>query len=536
MVTFSGTVASDFMKLVSVPDTKKAGLIDYAATDFISLRTALIKYIKAVYPLDYSRFIESDQGMMLAEMMSYVGAVASLKADMLANENYLRTARKRSSIRKLLNLVGVRLKGPISAAANAKLTWDPVPGWGAAPNDELVISVGNRVKNVTSAEDGGPLSFTLYKVLPSGNVDLANATGGLSLYKAEADDPGTGSTFTNLALLEGALVAEEGTFTTTDVARTVSLQESPVVEGSLNVFVKGESSTSGVYSHVDNIFFASGASDKVFQIVYDENYKATIVFGDNTFGTAPNMNDTYLITYRVGGGTRGNIVNELLNVPIAGALGASVPEGTLENVSQGTGGSDAETLQHAKRYGPLTFRRQDRLVTLEDIEVFANTYITTYGSVGKATAAVRKAYSSANMIDVYVLEKANNTQLRRATPAYKTSLLTAMNEKKMLTDELIIVDGIIRTLDLVMTIRLDTTYKPEEEVIKLRVRDRVLDYFNIDNRSFGETFFPQELNRLIFSIPEVRFSTVDNIPGDFLSVDFNEIIQLNNLSINVTYV
>jgi hypothetical protein len=99
-MTFKNTAQSDFMKLVVFPDDKKASLINYASSDFLSLRDALVDYIKAVYPLEYDYFVESDLGMMLIELVAYMGAVMSLKADFLANENYLATARDRNSIKK----------------------------------------------------------------------------------------------------------------------------------------------------------------------------------------------------------------------------------------------------------------------------------------------------------------------------------------------------------------------------------------------------------------------------------------------------
>ena len=104
-MTFSGTVASDFLKLVEVDDIKKASLIDYAGDDFISLRENLINYVKAVYPLDYQNFVESDLGIMLIETVAYMGAVNSFKADFLANENFLRTAKKRNNVKDLLQLM-----------------------------------------------------------------------------------------------------------------------------------------------------------------------------------------------------------------------------------------------------------------------------------------------------------------------------------------------------------------------------------------------------------------------------------------------
>ena len=56
---------------------------------------------------------------------------------------------------------------------------------------------------------------------------------------------------------------------------------------------------------------------------------------------------------------------------------------------------------------------------------------------------------------------------------------------------------------------------------------------NVDNREFGEDFNVSEMNRQIFEVDEVRYSSIDNVEKD-ITIDFNEIIQLNNLTINIT--
>ena len=171
---------------------------------------------------------------------------------------------------------------------------------------------------------------------------------------------------------------------------------------------------------------------------------------------------------------------------------------------------------------------------MQDYAAFANSFISTFGTVGKASAATRNAYSSANTIDIYILEKAGDFQLQKATTNFKTQLLEAMSEKKMMTDDLVIVDGLIRTLDLVCTIRVDLGQKENEETVKAKVRDKILNYLSIDNTEFGEDLIVADLNRSIFEVDEVRFSTLDNVNQD-IRIDFNEIIQLNNLTINVEY-
>tara|TARA_R110002110_G_scaffold52100_2_gene152052 strand:- start:420 stop:1133 length:714 start_codon:yes stop_codon:yes gene_type:complete len=237
----------------------------------------------------------------------------------------------------------------------------------------------------------------------------------------------------------------------------------------------------------------------------------------------------------VGGGSRGNIRNGIINTSVVGVIDSVSYSGDLTNISVGTGGVNAETIAHAKRYAPLTFRRQDRLVTLPDFESFANSYISPYGSVGKASVATRSAYCSANILDVYILEKASDLQLRRATPEFKKSILEAMNLKKMLTDEIVIVDGLIRTIDLVLTIRIDKELKRHEPDIISLVRSTVLSYFFVDNREFGEDFISQDLIRSIHEIDLIRFATVDNLKDD-VKIEHNEIVQLNNLTINIATV
>jgi hypothetical protein len=105
----------------------------------------------------------------------------------------------------------------------------------------------------------------------------------------------------------------------------------------------------------------------------------------------------------------------------------------------------------------------------------------------------------------------------------------------MLTDEVIIVDGVIRTVDLVITARIDKNLAAKEELIKGKIRRRLVNFFNVNNFDFGKTLVLGELSRAIFTIPEVRFATVDNLDTDVV-VDFNEIIQLNNFTINIVLV
>jgi len=533
-MVFSGTTQTDFMKLYTVPDRKKEEFINFAGNDFLSIRQDLISYIKSVYPLDYENFSESDLGVMLIELVAYMGAVVSLKSDMLANENYLRTVKSRENLKKLLELIGVDMKAPVAAGAGAKLT-SRTAATGLGP---FTFTAGNRVFGILAEEDGAPVNYTLYKIVNNAIEDIQGSEATVVLNESEAVDPSVPDVYTNVAFLEGSLTVQKGTFDAAEGNKRISLTQSPIIEGSVQVYVEAgtDDPATGVYTQVDRIYSASGATDRVFQVVYDDVYAATIIFGDNAVGISPPPTATFTTSYRVGGGTRGNIRQNAINVTLTANAGAG---GTLEFISENrtaaTGGGDAETSEHAKKYSPLTFKRQDRVVTLEDFIAIGNTFRSSQGTIGKTTAAVRDAYSSANIIDLYTLEKASNLHLQKASPTFKKELLDQIEPKKMLTDDVVVCDGLIRTLDLVVTVRIDKNLEPNRSEIEAEVASIILDFFNVDNMDFKKPFVASELNRKIFDSPRVRYSTVDNVP-EVTSVEFNEIIQLNNFTINTVVV
>jgi len=533
-MSFSGTTDSDFMKLAVIPDRKKQQYINYAGNDFYTIRQDLINYVKAVYPNDYQNFAESDLGMMLIELVSYMGAVSSLKADMLANENFLRTVKTRNNLKKLLELIGVDLRGPLASVGGARLQADTDP---IAADFPLVFQPSSRVFSIISQEDGAPVNYTLYKIENNliQSLDSLNAT--ITLEGSEADNAAS-SLFTNLALIEGALVTQNGTFDATEGNKTITLTDSPIIDGSVDVYVDagvGNPAT-GQYEQVERLYSASGANDRVFQVVYDDDYAATILFGDNFVGIGPPPNAEFTVAYRVGGGSRGNLPSDTINVSLtADTDTAGTLKFTVENRTPMTGGAEAETAEHAKKYAPLTFRRQDRIVTLEDYIAFGNTFRSKQGTLGKTTAVVRDAYSSANVIDVYTLERASQTKLQKASITFKKQLLDEIEEKKMITDEVVVVDGLIRTLDLIITIRIDKELEDIKGAIEQEVSDVILTYFDVDNTDFGKSFVAADLSKEIFNLSNVRFATVDNT-DPVIDVDFNEIIQLNNFVIKTVTV
>ena len=471
---------------------------------------------------------------MLVEMFAYVASVLSLKADMIANEMFIPSVKSPDNLRKLLQLIGISLKGPTSAKASCTATLDTDNILTGSQVAQIPFS--SRTLSVENNKDTGHLSFTIYEVDNTGAVDLESENLNLSLTDSLND---AGSTFSNLILLEGQLRKVSGTFKDTDTIHTVRIDDPSIVEGSVIAKVGPEGSAE-VYNEIQNLFLADDDS-QVFSKTYNDDYSATLIFGDDVRGKSPSPGDPYEVFYRVGGGGRGNVAPGVINVSVP-ALHSADGDITINvtNPSKATGGSNSETVEHAKKWGPNFFKTQYRAVTGEDYTTFANQFISTAGFSGKSLATLRNSGAGSNMIDIYTVAFAGevegvNAQLERASIAYKNELLSYLNNYKMLTDEITIVDGLIRTLDLKATIFVDQTFQPFEEDIKRNAAASVLSFFDIAKREFGERIRVDELNRVLFEIPEIRFSKLDNLTDD-IKLNFNEILQLNNVEINIEYV
>ena len=525
---FDGTIISDFLELGRITEGLKEQYIDYSVADFSEYKEALENYLKAVYPDDFNNFIESDLGIMIVDLFAYFASVMSLKADSIANEMFLPTVKSKGNLRKLLQLIGVSMRGPVSAKSSAVLTLGEDFILDDASHT-VTIDFSDRVHSVANSRDSGALYYTLYAVNKvTGEVDTTSPNiSQTSALSVNADS----RNFDNLVLVEGHLKKQSSTFSTNNTIQTIDISEPSVAEGSIIV-----SSQEGIFTEIENMFLADNATSKVFQKVYNEDDSCTLIFGDNARGLSPLAGTPYSAYYRIGGGDRGNIPRNSLDITIPithSTKGTGIA--TLRNTTYATGGRNAESVEHAKKWAPYTFKTQHRAVTGSDYTTFANQFVSTAGVAGKALAVLRKSGAAANMIDIFVVGKATDSQVERVNITYKQELLDYINKYKMITDHVTIADALVRTIDLSILIHLDREVDIFEEEIKRQVSKIVLDYFNVDNRQFGELFTLADLRREVHKVKDVRFSEVSNLDKD-IRLNFNEIVQLNNLEINVEFV
>jgi hypothetical protein len=91
-----------------VPETAAEPEIDYLAKDYATFRQLVLDRLAVVTPL-WKQRLPADLGVGLVELLAYVADYLSYRQDAVATEAYLRTARRRTSVRRHARLVDYRM-------------------------------------------------------------------------------------------------------------------------------------------------------------------------------------------------------------------------------------------------------------------------------------------------------------------------------------------------------------------------------------------------------------------------------------------
>jgi len=357
--------------------------VKYTQLDYDSIKQGIIDYIVSNYPSVQNDFFESNAGVMLLDILSWINDTLALRADFLANEAYLPTAATNRAIRLLLSYIGYYPSGSAPSVGDVRITLqdaDSALFVGGATNQDIVISTRlNRYQVSIVDNAGNPLVYEVFKspsdlessvIFPAGSVveDSITAT-----------------------LIEGRTVNQS-----VQLPNNVSPNfiitpgDNNIIGNNIQVKVNGVT-----WRMTQNFAYENGPTN-TFEVRRTDADLYQIVFGDDVFGAIPPANGLVDITYRVGGGSVGNIslgvMNTIQTISVNGVLPATFQ---FYNYTATTGGKNDEDLEFSRKIAPKNFAAQLRTVTGEDYTVYAVGYKDgTNGSISKALSTIRPYLSS----------------------------------------------------------------------------------------------------------------------------------------------
>lgn len=491
--------------------------LNYTNQDFWSMKSRLLEFTKQNYEKEFGDFVESSLAIMLIENWAFIADTLSFKMDQIANEIFIDTVTETDNAFRLAKLVGFQPQPPIAAKSlwtaslnNSVLTDVVVPS-------PFVVTVngGNEVLDVElfPADSNNEPMLDEDIIIPANSLVNASVIG-----------------------LEGRTRGQD-VIGTGVVGQSVELSFRPVIFDSIRVDVDGVR-----WEKVD--FFTDSNPRREYRVEFDSNYAAFVIFGNNRSGLVPSVGSRIRITYRTGGGSRGNLVsNAVEKETIVSVSGLDFPVPVFfKNYTKAQYGYDGDTIEDIRRNLPAWIKTQDRAVTGEDYKTLTDQFSTPYqGQIGKSIAVLRNHGCAANVVDIYILARKDQDGLEEAGNQLKVELGEYINSKKMITDSICIKNGVIIDTDVSIDVVMDRFYRKFEEEIRIKINRRIENFFRLPNWEYGENLKDIDIIKELSDINEIkRFEITlttndEENSGQTVTTRFYEIIRPDTIEVNFTY-
>lgn len=349
--------------------------LDYTSRDFDGLRTSLLQYAQQNFP-GWQPSSEGDFGVLIVELLAYLGDIMSYYVDRAQNEAYLATATQRSSVLNIAKLLGYKpdTGSPATGSVNLQSTQG---------GPDITVPAGTQLATAYIDAVDGPIIFETDSlvIVPapdpedgSGGTVLVNVTEGQTIKDATNSGP------LHLATATGY------------PSQTYRLPNPNVYSDTVQIYVNGT-----LWSQIDHLLQAQ-ADDRVYTIDIDADGYSWITFGDGINGSIPALGIEIGAIYRTGVGAKGNLAKgAIVSVfsPVPGLSVKLLDTNLADYPNPTTGGADPESTEQIRSNAPIAFNTQHRAVTLDD---FASLALDIPG-VAKA-ASVAAFWSS---VTVYIV-------------------------------------------------------------------------------------------------------------------------------------
>lgn len=462
-------------------------IIDYTARDYESFLLAMRDLIPAKLPEWKDHASEADFGNVLLELFAHMGDMLSYYQDRIANESFLGTAQLRSSVIHHLRLIGYRLGTAAPASTTLTLT---VP---ATCNEPITIRAGaafatksQRDRPSIRFEYTGETALLIpCAVLPVEKTTNKKVFQGIPVEEGrrindEIVGISDGRPNQRFTLAHPRLIvrpAGMGTQRNQDLVVTTEF---------------GGVRDSEPWTLQESLAF-SRERQKHVVVEIDDDDRATLIFGDGAFGAIPARDTMIRATYRVGGGTHGNVaagtIQTIIDAPQLALLAAQVT-----NPSPASGGADRESIEHAVQHAPNVFRAHKRAVTEEDYKALA----LNFPGVGK----VRAEATSWNTVKLFVAPQGGGF----VSDTLEAELLAYFEDKRQIGTRIDIEDVTYVPIYVTAQVGVTRYYTPEAVIAQVKaVAASQLAFENVD---FAQPLYLSKFYEVIEQIDGVEYVTI----------------------------
>ena len=405
-------------------------------------------------------------------MFAYMGDLQSYYVDRAGNEAFISTASKRSSILRHASLLDYQPTQSTPAIVELTFTNN------SDPAESLVVPAKSKI--VTTTTVSGESSQVIFETDAAVTVPGGTAPNNTASVMA-----------TQGFTVENELVKAQATGEPNQI---YPLENSDVIEASVTVTIDNV-----VYEKTQYLIDVPGTTPACTTVT-DADGVTYVQFGDNIGGRIPPLNRSIYASYRVGGGTIGNVSAGALTEFESGFSSGL----TVINQSAAAGGEDPESTDSIKVNAPLSLKSLNRAVSLSD---YASLTLQVSG-IAKSNAT-SEAYSS--VIVYFAPFGDRGVESDNVTPtaifnALRTNVANYLRGKAPANTSVTLAPPSYVKTD----IKIEVTVLPQyrQSSIQAAVTSAINEILAFDNVLFSDRISLQYLMRTIASVPGVDFTEV----------------------------
>jgi len=458
--------------------------------DFAGIKTNLKEFLASQPEFSDYNFEGSAMSVLL-DVLAYNTHYNATLAHMLANEMFLDSALKRSSVVSIAKTMGYVPNSQHSARATINLTITAPSGY---TGSTLLLS-----KNTVFTGTGLSSSFSgsgQYSFSPDKDytVGIANQTGSIKTF-----------VFENIPIIQGNRVTNSFIVDTTNLSGPFVIPNKDVDTTTLKVTVQNSSTDltltsfnyAGTSLNIDgssNSFWVEEGTDGLFRII----------FGDNIIGKQLEYGNIVTVEYFVGAAEYGNNIR---NFKMIGNLINNNETKLIEVVNVAGGGTPVESIDSIKYYAPKFNTTRDRAVTAEDYKSLIQrdfpgiNSITVWGGEENDPPIYGKVFICLDPVENTIITETDKDNIARSIIGPKS----VVSIQPQFVDPEYTYIGINSSIKYLETRTTQTSSQVEE-----LVRQTIQGYFSTNLNKLAKNFYYSQLSSDIMdSLDAITTNTID---------------------------
>jgi hypothetical protein len=317
--------------------------------DFVGIKQNLKEYLASQDEFSDYNFEGSAMSVLL-DILAYNTHYNATLAHLLANEMFIDSALKRSSVVSIAKSMGYVPNSQHSARATVDIEITAPAGYSGTT---LTLGKDSTLTSTGLATAESPAG--VYNFHPDKDyvVPVADQVGNIKTF-----------VFTDVTLIEGARVSNTFIVDSTNLSGPFTIPNKNVDTTTLTVRVQTSSTelTTTNYIYSDTVIDIDGNSN-VFWVEEGPDGLFQLVFGDNIIGKQLSYGNIITVEYFVGAGEGGN---NLSNFNLVNSLIGPSETKVVTTVNRSYGGSAIESIDSIKFNAPKFNTSRNRAVTSDD--------------------------------------------------------------------------------------------------------------------------------------------------------------------------